>query len=118
MTDGLAMRYVWLGPLETAHLNAEGISFFWLLKKRYNGCILGMSNYMDRYGSTIHGISKTFKEIPNWKKEESTSLINQLEQAVPLDQLNVSITLTMIWIIKLRLNSSLRLVECGEINIL
>jgi L-gulonate 3-dehydrogenase len=26
MSEGLGMRYAFLGPLETAHLNAEGIS--------------------------------------------------------------------------------------------
>ena len=24
MSQGLGMRYAWMGPLETAHLNAEG----------------------------------------------------------------------------------------------
>ena len=28
MSEGLGMRYAFLGPLETAHLNAEGIYLF------------------------------------------------------------------------------------------
>lgn len=29
MSEGLGMRYAFLGPLETAHLNAEGKIFHW-----------------------------------------------------------------------------------------
>lgn len=32
MSDGLGMRYAFLGPMETAHLNAEGMTFFYSLK--------------------------------------------------------------------------------------
>lgn len=39
MTDGLGMRYAFLGPLETTHLNAEGIS-----------------NYTDRYSKSIYEV--------------------------------------------------------------
>lgn len=42
MSDGLGMRYAFLGPLETAHLNAEG-----------------MKNYLERYGKTIYDVSKS-----------------------------------------------------------
>lgn len=39
MSEGLGMRYAFLGPLETAHLNAEGISYLILsLNNLY--CIL------------------------------------------------------------------------------
>lgn len=40
MSDGLGMRYAFLGALETAHLNAEG-----------------MGSYCDRYGKTIYAVS-------------------------------------------------------------
>lgn len=40
MSDGLGMRYAFLGPLETAHLNAEG----WL-------------NYCERYSNSIYDVS-------------------------------------------------------------
>lgn len=42
MSDGLGMRYAFLGPLETAHLNAEG----WL-------------NYLERYGKAIYDVDST-----------------------------------------------------------
>lgn len=44
MSDGLGMRYAFLGPLETAHLNAEG----WL-------------NYCDRYNKSIYDVSHRFE---------------------------------------------------------
>lgn len=40
MSDGLGMRYAFLGPLETAHLNAEG----WI-------------NYCERYNKSIYDVS-------------------------------------------------------------
>lgn len=42
ISDGLGMRYAFLGALETAHLNAEG-----------------MTNYCERYGKTIYEVSST-----------------------------------------------------------
>lgn len=39
MSDGLGMRYAFLGPLETAHLNAEG-----------------MLNYCERYNKSIYDV--------------------------------------------------------------
>lgn len=39
MSDGLGMRYAFLGALETAHLNAEG-----------------MTNYCERYGETMYAV--------------------------------------------------------------
>lgn len=30
MSEGLGMRYAFLGPLETAHLNAEGMYMFFM----------------------------------------------------------------------------------------
>lgn len=46
MSDGLGMRYAFLGALETAHLNAEG-----------------MANYCQRYGDSIYAVST--KSIEN-----------------------------------------------------
>lgn len=36
MSEGLGMRYAFLGALETAHLNAEGMASYC---ERYNKCI-------------------------------------------------------------------------------
>lgn len=42
MSDGLGMRYAFLGPLETTHLNAEGFV-----------------NYCDRYNKSIYDVSQS-----------------------------------------------------------
>jgi len=72
MKDGLGMRYAWMGPLETAVLNAEG-----------------MTNYCERYGSAIESVSSTFKPTPSWSPNDSKvqSLSKQCDTMVPLNQL-------------------------------
>lgn len=57
MSDGLGMRYAFLGPLETAHLNAEG-----------------MENYFERYSKTIHAVSETMGPTPKWKGQRQRKL--------------------------------------------
>jgi len=71
ISEGLGMRYAFLGSLETAHLNAEG-----------------MKNYIERYGDTIHNVSKTMGEIPHMPTSSSAdSICRQLNSMVPLDRL-------------------------------
>ena len=51
MKDGMGMRYAFMGPMETIHLNAEGTQ-----------------NYCDRYGDTIYNVSSDLGPIPTgWK---------------------------------------------------
>lgn len=61
MSDGLGMRYAFLGPLETAHLNAEG-----------------MRNYYERYTNTIYAVSQTMGPTP--KMEGPTAVTGKLVQ--------------------------------------
>ncbi|XP_026328300.1 lambda-crystallin homolog isoform X2 [Hyposmocoma kahamanoa] len=71
ISEGLGMRYAFLGAFETAHLNAEG-----------------MQNYIDRYGETINRVSKTMGEIPHMPTSPAASSIcDQLNRMVPLDRL-------------------------------
>ncbi|XP_060090800.1 lambda-crystallin homolog [Heteronotia binoei] len=49
MSDGLGMRYAFMGPLETMHLNAEG-----------------MLNYCDRYREGMVRVLKSFGPIPDF----------------------------------------------------
>lgn len=46
MSDGLGMRYAFLGAFETAHLNAEG-----------------MANYCERYNKSIYDVSTCVRHI-------------------------------------------------------
>jgi len=54
MKDGMGMRYAFMGPMETIHLNAEGTQ-----------------NYCDRYGETIYNVSSDSAPIPTCWKQES-----------------------------------------------
>ncbi|CAH1644385.1 unnamed protein product [Spodoptera littoralis] len=71
ISEGLGMRYAFLGSLETAHLNAEG-----------------MKSYIERYGETIYNVSKTMGDIPRMTTSKSADTIcEQLNKMVPLDKL-------------------------------
>ncbi|XP_073832109.1 beta Hydroxy acid dehydrogenase 1 [Musca autumnalis] len=70
MSDGLGMRYAFLGPLETAHLNAEG-----------------MRNYYERYTNTIYAVSQTMGPTPKMEGPTAEVVADQLEEMVPLDKL-------------------------------
>ncbi|XP_055309702.1 lambda-crystallin [Sitodiplosis mosellana] len=70
MSDGLGMRYAFLGPLETAHLNAEG----W-------------ANYCDRYHQSIYDVSQTFGEIPKMEGPVVAEIAKQLEEMCPINKL-------------------------------
>ena len=56
MKDGMGMRYAFMGPMETIHLNAEGTQ-----------------NYCDRYGDTIYNVSSDLGPIPTGWKYVNTS---------------------------------------------
>lgn len=66
MTEGLAPRYCFIGPLETAQLNAEGFK-----------------DYCDRYGQAIYNVSLTQTEIPKMTIEGSEEIDRQLQELVP-----------------------------------
>lgn len=70
MSDGLGMRYAFLGPMETAHLNAEG-----------------MSNYCERYSKTIYAVSETMGPTPKMEGPQADEVAKQLEKMCPLDKL-------------------------------
>lgn len=70
MSEGLGMRYAFLGPLETAHLNAEGFT-----------------NYCERYAPTIYSVSKDLKPPPKFEGPVVQEMSKQLEALVPLDKL-------------------------------
>uniref|UniRef100_A0A7G3AA09 L-gulonate 3-dehydrogenase n=1 Tax=Lutzomyia longipalpis TaxID=7200 RepID=A0A7G3AA09_LUTLO len=70
MSDGLGMRYAFLGPLETAHLNAEG-----------------MISYCERYSKTIFAVSETMGPTPKMEGPQVAEVAKQLEEMCPLDKL-------------------------------
>lgn len=70
MSDGLGMRYAFLGPMETAHLNAEG-----------------MTSYCERYSKTIYAVSQTMGPTPKMEGPQVEEVSNQLEKMCSLDDL-------------------------------
>merc|ERR1712002_540178 len=78
MKDGMGMRYAFMGPMETIHLNAEGTQ-----------------NYCDRYGQTIFDVSSDLGPIPTgWKQEteedkaEVAQLHEAMYQVIPIEKLD------------------------------
>ncbi|XP_045044032.2 lambda-crystallin homolog isoform X2 [Desmodus rotundus] len=73
MSHGLGLRYAFMGPLETMHVNAEG-----------------MLSYCDRYGESMKRVLKTFGPIP----EFSGATVEKVHQAmcvkVPADPEHLS----------------------------
>ncbi|KAI0220876.1 lambda-crystallin [Lamellibrachia satsuma] len=72
MSSGLGMRYAFIGPLETAHLNAKGVK-----------------NYCDMYGAGIATVVDTFGPAPSWSStSETTQRIHEhMIEKVPVERL-------------------------------
>lgn len=70
MSDGLGMRYAFLGILETTHLNAEGFV-----------------KYCEAYSKTIYAVSKDFKPTPKFEGPKVPEIAKQLEAEISLDKL-------------------------------
>lgn len=70
MSEGLGMRYAFLGPLETAHLNAEG-----------------MKNYCERYCNSMWNVCQTFGPTPRFEGPVVDVMDKQLCAMTPHDKL-------------------------------
>ncbi|XP_063985489.1 lambda-crystallin homolog [Diachasmimorpha longicaudata] len=70
MSEGLGMRYAFLGALEAAHLNADG-----------------MKKYCESYNKSIYDVSQTFGPTPKFIGKEAENVCAQLEEICPLDKL-------------------------------
>ncbi|XP_013402906.1 lambda-crystallin [Lingula anatina] len=72
MTCGLAPRYAFMGPMETIHLNAEGVV-----------------NYCERYGQGIYNVVQSFGPTPTIDPSSETAekVQEALCKKIPLDKL-------------------------------
>lgn len=70
MVHGLGMRYAFIGPLETMHLNAEGIV-----------------NYCDRYAAGALKVSETFQPPPLYDIPTAEKLNEYFSEHIPLEKL-------------------------------
>jgi len=68
MKEGLAPRYIFMGPMETAQLNADGFL-----------------DYCRRYNPTIYGVSESMGPTPKFLPDSATAkeIDRQLQQHVP-----------------------------------
>ncbi|XP_034417364.1 lambda-crystallin homolog [Cyclopterus lumpus] len=75
MSEGLGMRYAFIGPMETMHLNAPA----------------GLEDYMKRYGEGIRRILTSFGPVPDFSGSEGAkSIVNEMCQLIPGDQQHLS----------------------------
>ncbi|GBM86198.1 Lambda-crystallin [Araneus ventricosus] len=72
MSEGLGMRYAFLGPFETCQLNADG-----------------MMDYCKRYANGIFNVSETFGPVPKMEGEVAEEIHGQLCEKIPLHSLDV-----------------------------
>ena len=67
---GLGLRYAFIGPLETAHLNAEGLQ-----------------QYCQRYGEAVYNTSMDMGPVPKWEGATVDKLFEQLCGMVPVEEI-------------------------------
>ncbi|XP_053201521.1 lambda-crystallin-like [Panonychus citri] len=70
MSEGLGMRYAFMGPWETAHLNANG-----------------MVEYFEKYAQGIHDVQSSFKPIQKMEGPTAKKIIDAMLTKVPMNQL-------------------------------
>ncbi|XP_035231113.1 lambda-crystallin-like [Stegodyphus dumicola] len=70
MCEGLGLRYAFIGPLETCHLNADGLL-----------------DYCKRYGEGIYKVSQTFGPNPKMKGEVAERIHEMICKLSPLEKL-------------------------------
>ncbi len=74
MTDGLALRWSFMGPIETIDLNAPG----------------GVADYMARYGETIRRVGRDIAQSGDWPDEVAAQMDAERRSAVPRDKLDAA----------------------------
>ncbi|XP_061923412.1 lambda-crystallin homolog [Entelurus aequoreus] len=74
MSEGLGMRYAFIGPMETMHLNAPQ----------------GLGDYMSRYGEGIQRVLRSFGPVPDLCAEDAKSVVSEMCQLIPNDQQHLS----------------------------
>lgn len=72
MSEGLGMRYAFIGPMETMHLNAPQ----------------GLGDYMKRYGPGIHRVLSSFGPIPDFFSDQAQDIVKEMSELVPPEQLS------------------------------
>ena len=71
VTEGLALRWSFMGPIETIDLNAPD----------------GAADYMARYGETIRRVGQSQKEAPDWPADVAVMIDAERRTQVPREKL-------------------------------
>lgn len=74
MSEGLGMRYAFIGPMETMHLNAPE----------------GLEDYMKRYGEGIRRVLTSFGPVPDFCGEGAQSVVSEMCELIPSDRQHLS----------------------------
>ncbi|XP_077393354.1 lambda-crystallin homolog [Festucalex cinctus] len=74
MSEGLGMRYAFIGPMETMHLNAPE----------------GLGDYMKRYGEGVQRVLRSFGPVPDFFAEDAKSVVNEMCELIPNDEQHLS----------------------------
>ncbi|KAA0715857.1 Lambda-crystallin -like protein [Triplophysa tibetana] len=70
MSEGLGMRYAFIGPIETMHLNAPE----------------GIEDYLQRYSEGIKRVLTTFGPVPEFSGEAAARITKEISESIPGDQ--------------------------------
>ncbi|CAM4604713.1 hypothetical protein PO909_033508 [Leuciscus waleckii] len=70
MSEGLGMRYAFIGPIETMHLNAPE----------------GMEDYLQRYSEGMKRVLATFGPVPDFSGEPAARIIKEICELIPSEQ--------------------------------
>lgn len=70
MSEGLGMRYAFIGPIETMHLNAPE----------------GMEDYLQRYSEGMKRVLNTFGPVPDFSGEPAARIIKEICELIPAEQ--------------------------------
>jgi 3-hydroxyacyl-CoA dehydrogenase len=74
MTDGLALRWSFMGPIETIDLNAPG----------------GVADYLARYGETIRRVGRDIAASGDWPNEVAVQIDAERRKLVPREALDAA----------------------------
>ncbi|KAJ8013068.1 hypothetical protein DPEC_G00049460 [Dallia pectoralis] len=70
MSEGLGMRYAFIGPMETMHLNAPE----------------GLGDYLQRYREGMRRVLTTFGPVPEFSGEAAGRINKEMCEMIPADQ--------------------------------
>ncbi|XP_077437109.1 lambda-crystallin homolog [Vanacampus margaritifer] len=74
MSEGLGVRYAFIGPMETMHLNAPE----------------GLGDYMKRYGEGIQRVLRSFGPVTDFFAEDAKSVVSEMCELIPNDERHLS----------------------------